>query len=134
MDNLSLERRSANMRAVKGRDTRPELIVRRLAHSLGYRFRLHVSGLPGRPDLVFSRRRKVIFVNGCFWHHHSCKHGLQVPETNREFWERKIGGNVKRDTENLRRLRAEGWRCMTIWECQTKKVNKTSARIERFLG
>ncbi len=134
MDNLSAERRSANMRAVKARNTRPELIVRRMSHSFGYRFRLHVSCLPGKPDLVFPLRRKVIFVNGCFWHHHHCKHGQQVPSTNRAFWKQKIAGNTKRDIENLRLLKEEGWRCMTIWECETKSPNKLAARIRRFLG
>ncbi len=134
MDNLSPERRSANMQAVKGRNTGPELIVRRLSHSLGYRFRLHASKLPGTPDLVFSGRQKVIFVHGCFWHRHRCKHGSQVPKTNKAFWKRKIAGNVKRDAENLRRLRADGWHWMIVWECETKVPGRLSARIRRFLG
>jgi len=134
MDNLSRERRSANMRAVRGRDTEPERVVRRLAHGLGYRFRLHGSGLPGKPDLVFAGRRKVIFVHGCFWHRHDCKHGLQTPKTNTNFWATKIAKNVERDAENVRRLKKAGWRSLVVWECETKTQDKLASRLLRFLG
>jgi DNA mismatch endonuclease (patch repair protein) len=134
MDNLSTERRSANMRAVRSRNTQPEKLVRRVSHGLGYRFRLHVSSLPGRPDLVFPGRRKVIFVHGCFWHHHNCKHGSQTPKTNTAFWETKIAGNVRRDAENTKRLKREGWRCLVVWECETKRQDKLASRLRRFLG
>src|SRR5271169_4334001 len=104
------EVRSRTMRAVKSTNTKPEIVVRRLVHALGYRFRLYRKDLPGSPDLVFPGRRKVIFVHGCFWHRHNCKHGSQTPKTNTAFWVTKIAGNVNRDAENSRRLKREGWR------------------------
>ncbi|MGB8768255.1 MAG: DNA mismatch endonuclease Vsr [Candidatus Korobacteraceae bacterium] len=134
MDNLSTQRRSANMRAVRSCDTQPERVVRRVSHGLGYRFRLHVDSLPGRPDLVFAGRRKVIFVHGCFWHHHSCKHGAQTPKTNTAFWTTKIAKNVKRDAETLLRLKAAGWRSLVVWECETKTQERLAARLRRFLA
>lgn len=133
MDNLSPERRSANMRAVRNRNTRPEIVVRRVSHALGYRFRVHVSKLPGKPDLVFASRYKVIFVHGCFWHRHGCKHGLQVPKTNTEFWEKKIKRNMQRDRVDVQRLRKIGWRSLIIWECQTKNLEKLEGKLRRFL-
>jgi DNA mismatch endonuclease (patch repair protein) len=134
MDNLSTECRSANMRAVRSRDTQPEKLVRRLSYGLGYRYRLHTASLPGKPDLVFPGRRKVIFVHGCFWHRHNCKHGLQRPKTNTAFWAAKIAGNVRRDAENCKRLKREGWRWLIVWECETKRQDKLASRIRRFLG
>lgn len=134
MDNLSIKQRSANMRAVKSCNTEPEKIVRRLSHKLGYRFRLQASNLPCKPDIVFPGRRKVIFVHGCFWHHHSCKHGSQTPKTNTSFWREKITKNVERDTKDLTRLRKAGWRVLVVWECQTKTPNKLASRLERFLA
>src|SRR3990172_320297 len=108
MDNLSPKLRSANMRAVKGRNTRPEKLVRRLLYALGYRFRLHSPSLPGKPDIIFPGRRKVIFVHGCFWHRHKCKRGLQRPKTNTAFWVKKLTGNAKRDAQNLTQLKDAG--------------------------
>lgn len=113
-------RRSATMRAVKSVDTTPEMIVRRLAHRLGYRYRLHKKDLPGKPDLVFVGLRKIIFVNGCFWHSHNCARGSRLPKTNREYWQRKIAGNVARDQATLVALEAVGWSVFTVWECETK--------------
>lgn len=133
MDNLSPAARSANMSAVKGGNTAPEMIVRRLCHGLGYRFRLHVSQLSGKPDLVFARRRKVVFVHGCFWHRHDCKHGRQIPKTNARFWRAKIGKNVERDAKNVRLLRAAGWRSLIVWECETKALDRLAIRLRRFL-
>jgi DNA mismatch endonuclease (patch repair protein) len=120
------------MRAVKARDTTPELIVRRLAHSMGFRFRLHRKDLPGNPDLVFPRLRKVIFVNGCFWHGHNCARGARVPKQNRDYWTAKITRNAARDQAAQKALRTQQWRTLIIWECQLKKAN-IAARIRRFL-
>lgn len=134
MDHLSPESRSANMRAVKNRDTEPERIVRKLSYSLGYRFRLHDSKLPCKPDVVFRARRKAIFVHGCFWHHHNCRHGLQIPKTNTAFWKKKIAKNVERDAKAIRSLRKIGWRSLVIWECETRIPSRLVPRLRRFLG
>jgi DNA mismatch endonuclease (patch repair protein) len=125
--------RSENMRAIRGKDTKPERLVRSLVHRMSYRFRLHYSCLPGKPDLVFPARRKVIFVHGCFWHSHRCKDGL-VPNTNQEFWLRKLQRNETRDLKNLKDLKLLGWRSMVIWQCELKKQEKLRTRIKRFLG
>lgn len=112
--------RSAIMRAVKSKDTGPELMVRRAVHALGMRFRLHRKDLPGCPDLVLPRHRTVIFVHGCFWHGHSCKRGARMPATNADYWREKIQRNEARDEDNARRLREAGWDVITVWECETK--------------
>ena len=134
MDKLSKERRSANMRAVKGRHTKPEMIVRRLTHAMGYRFRLHRADLPGRPDLAFPSRRAVIEVRGCFWHGHDCPRGRLKPEANAAFWAAKLSGNVARDACNLARLKAAGWRALVLWECELGDAGRLASRIKRFLG
>lgn len=123
------------MRRVKATDTGPERIVRRLVHSLGYRYRLHRRDLPGCPDLVLPRYRTVIFVHGCFWHMHSCKAGRKAPKTNAEYWQAKRDRNRRRDARVRRQLRRQGWRVLTVWECQTRsgKFNKLKARIVRFM-
>lgn len=120
------------MRAVKSRDTAPEMLVRKLAHRLGFRFRLHRADLPGKPDLVFPSRQAVIFVNGCFWHGHQCKRGARVPKTNKTYWTEKILRNAARDAANLRKLKNAGWRALTLWECE---INSPSLgiRLRRFL-
>lgn len=110
--------RSRIMRAVKDRDTAPEMIVRRLVHSMGYRYRLYRKDLPGKPDLTFQSHHKVIFVHGCFWHGHNCKRGARVPKTNREYWETKIARNMIRDSQTCKDLNAIGWKVLVIWECQ----------------
>jgi DNA mismatch endonuclease (patch repair protein) len=125
--------RSAIMRAVKSTDTRPEMIVRSLAHRLGFRFRLHRKTLPGRPDLVFVGRRKVIFVHGCFWHGHACKRGDRLPKTNALYWTLKIAGNKARDAKAQAALAAAGWRVLVVWECETRDLGALRARIEDFL-
>jgi DNA mismatch endonuclease (patch repair protein) len=127
------EARSRIMRAVKGRDTKPEIAVRRLAHRLGYRFRLHRPDLPGRPDLAFPGRKAAIYVNGCFWHGHACKRGARVPKANRSYWTAKIARNMERDRVSLRRLRSLGWRGLVIWECAIKDEARLAAKIRRFL-
>lgn len=121
------------MRAVKGKDTAPEIAVRRLLHAKGYRFRLHVDHLPGKPDLVFAGRRKVIFVHGCFWHGHQCSRGSRTPKTNRDYWMKKISRNVARDAANKSALRRLGWRVLTIWECDLKKLARVKGKAIRFL-
>lgn len=121
------------MRAVKGADTGPELAVRRMAHAMGYRFRLHRKDLPGKPDLVFPRFRKVIFVHGCFWHGHGCKRGRRAPKSNADYWSRKISRNRARDASNIAGLKALGWSAAVIWECQLKESGKIRGRLLRFL-
>lgn len=125
--------RRRTMQAVKSRDTKPEMMVRRLIHRAGYRYRLHRSDLPGKPDLTFSRLRKIIFVHGCFWHGHDCKHGLREPKENAEYWKRKITGNKERDAKQQAQLRAMGWDILVIWECQLKNHEAVSERIMEFL-
>lgn len=122
------------MSRIRGKDTKPELVVRRLVHALGYRYRLHGLKLPGRPDLVFPARKKVILVHGCFWHRHTCKLGRPKPKTRPEFWATKFEGNVRRDAENERKLRANGWEVMIVWQCELDDLEKISRRLGRFLG
>lgn len=134
MDVHTREQRSRNMSAIRGKDTKPELIVRRIVHRLGYRFRLHRRDLPGAPDLVLPKYRKIIFVHGCYWHMHTCRWGCVTPKTNAEFWQTKRTGNVERDARNLAKLKQSGWRVLTVWECETRDIGKLSQRLDRFLG
>jgi DNA mismatch endonuclease (patch repair protein) len=127
------ELRSRTMRAVKSRNTAPELTVRSLAHRMGYRFRLHRDNLAGKPDLVFPRLNKVIFVHGCFWHGHDCVRGARVPKDNREYWLGKISGNRARDQKNLKQLTKLGWKSLVIWECDLGDEQRTKAQLRRFL-
>ena len=122
------------MSRIRNRDTKPEIIVRSIVHGMGYRYRLHKSELPGKPDLVLVRHGKIINVHGCFFHMHHCKYGKVVPVSNAEFWSMKRLSNVKRDKRNLRLLRKAGWKVMTVWECETKSVNTLMTRIEKFLA
>ena len=125
--------RSENMRAIRSKDTQPEIIVRSLVHGLGYRFRLHRQDLPGKPDLTFPSRRKVIFVHGCFWHSHACKTGL-VPKSNRGFWLPKLRRNRSRDVANEEALTQLGWKALVIWQCELRDSNAVGRRVKRFLG
>ncbi|TGT91913.1 DNA mismatch endonuclease Vsr [Mesorhizobium sp. M8A.F.Ca.ET.161.01.1.1] len=124
------------MRAIKSRDTNPEMVVRRLAYSLGYRFRLHSKSLPGKPDLVFPGRRKIIFVNGCFWHGHDCRRGFRAPKDNAGYWATKIIANRDRDIRTEAALRTAGWSVMTLWECETRRAGRAplAEKIAAFLG
>lgn len=130
---MTSEQRSRTMRAVKGHDTKPEIAVRRLLHRMGYRYRLHRKDLPGKPDIVFGPRRKVIFVHGCFWHGHSCKRGSRLPKTNAEYWKSKIARNVKRDSQQLDALAVLGWAGLTLWECELADEDAVSRRLSDFL-
>lgn len=121
------------MARVRNRDTRPEMVVRRLAHRLGYRYRLHKAGLPGRPDLVFRSRRKIIFVHGCFWHGHAKCRRATVPKSNQDFWRDKLQRNADRDAAQIAALRAAGWDTLVIWECQTKDSAGLALKIRSFL-
>jgi DNA mismatch endonuclease (patch repair protein) len=125
--------RSEIMRAVRSRDTKPEMIVRRLVYGLGYRYRLHRPDLPGKPDLTFLGRRKVVFVHGCFWHGHDCARGARVPKNNQEYWIAKIARNKAREARDYDRLREMGWSVLTIWECETKHLS-LEVRLRAFLA
>jgi DNA mismatch endonuclease, patch repair protein len=134
VDRLTPERRSWLMSRVAAKNTAPELKVRKAAHSLGLRFRLHRKDLPGTPDLVFPRWRMVIFVHGCFWHRHVGCSKTSTPKTRVDYWEEKFRHNVRRDMENGRLLREEGWSILTVWECETKQPVKLTARIADAFG
>lgn len=133
-DILSATARSALMSRIRGRDTKPEITVRRLLHAMGYRFRLHVADLPGRPDIVLPRHKAVVLVHGCFWHRHGCQ-WTYVPKTRERFWQRKFDANEARDRKVVRALRSAGWRVLTVWECQATpdSVERLTVRIRRFL-
>jgi DNA mismatch endonuclease, patch repair protein len=133
MDNLTPQQRSENMRRVRSKGTKPEVAVRNLVHSLGYRYRLHDKKLAGTPDLVFTSRRKIILVHGCFWHQHTAGCKSVTPKSNTDFWAKKLQRNILRDSQNLKVLKREGWKVLTIWECQIGK-NNLAKRIVRFLG
>ena len=126
--------RSENMRAVRGRDTKPEMIVRSMLHRSGFRFRVQRRDLPGKPDIVFPSLRKVIFVHGCFWHTHDCRKGLGAPSTNSEFWKRKRELTVERDRKTLRALASEGWDAYVVWECALKHPGAVKKQLEQFLS
>ncbi len=122
VDVHSPEKRSYNMARIKGKDTKPEMIVRKWLWQNGYRYRLHTRDLPGKPDIVFRGRKKAIFINGCFWHRHECKY-FTWPKSNTDFWKQKIEANVIRDSENYLKLEDSGWNYLVIWECETKEKN-----------
>ena len=125
--------RSELMRRVRGKDTTPERAVRRVAHALGYRFRLHRRDLPGTPDLVFPRLRRAIFVHGCFWHRHEGCVRTTTPKTRAAYWREKFEQNLRRDRRNLAALRRLGWSVLVVWECQTFERTELLARLSRFL-
>lgn len=133
MDTLTRERRSWNMSRIRGSNTTPELAVRSLLHRMGYRFRLHRRDLPGKPDIVLTKYRTVIFVHGCFWHRHRGCRFSYTPKSRIHFWTRKFQQNVDRDRASTRRLRALGWSVLVIWECQVRKVEPLSKRLNLFL-
>lgn len=130
-DSAALRRRT--MQAVKSKDTKPELLVRRLVHAKGYRYRLHSNNLPGKPDLVLSGRKKVIFVHGCFWHGHDCARGARIPKTSQDYWIGKVKRNRDRDCAVQKKLLEIGWASLVIWECETHDVEALARRIIAFL-
>lgn len=133
-DVLTPAQRKLCMSHIRSKDTKPELVVRQMIHAMGFRYRLHRSDLPGKPDLTFPRLKKVIFVHGCFWHMHSCRFGRVKPATNPTFWESKRLSNKKRDVIKRKELHRMGWDVLVIWECWTKDLNKLSNRIISFLN
>lgn len=122
------------MTAVKSKGTRPEMLVRRMLHQMGYRFRLHCRELPGTPDIVLPRHGKIVEVRGCYWHRHRCKKGRVEAETNSEFWRQKRAINVARDGRNLLALRRLGWDVLVLWECQTRNLSGLEQRLAEFMG
>ncbi len=132
-DVLTPEQRRRNMAAIKSKDTKPEILVRRLIHNMGYRYRLHRKDLPGKPDMVFPIFRKVIFVHGCYWHMHNCRFGRVTPKTNARFWKNKRESNKERDKRNRKNLKKQGWDILTIWECQLRNLPALVERIIVFL-
>ncbi|WP_306919474.1 MULTISPECIES: very short patch repair endonuclease [unclassified Arthrobacter] len=131
---MNTEQRSAHMAKIRSKNTKPEVRLRSLLHRAGYRFRLHERSLPGRPDLVFTARRKVIFVNGCFWHGHDCSVGSRLPKTNTDFWALKREKNQERDARQLRELESLGWSVLVVWECELPPNSPLDASLMSFLG
>lgn len=134
MDRLTPEQRHTCMSRIRSKDTGPERAVRHLAHAMGFRYRLHVKGLPGRPDLVFPRLRKVLFVHGCFWHAHGCRLSRRPPATHTRFWREKFARNASRDQQNLRALWQAGWQVLVVWECETQDQERLRSLLAAFLS
>lgn len=134
-DTLKPAERSARMALIRGANTGPELTVRRILHGMGFRYRLHVKSLPGKPDLVFPKRSKIIFVHGCFWHRHRKKTCplARLPKSRTEFWEPKLEGNRNRDGRNKRGLRYLGWDVLEVWECELRNPEVLTGRMRYFL-
>ncbi|WP_309073796.1 very short patch repair endonuclease [Paenarthrobacter sp.] len=133
VDFMSPEQRSAHMAKIRSKNTKPELVLRRLLHGEGFRYRLHGRQLPGKPDLVFQARKKVIFVNGCFWHGHDCHVGKRLPKSNTEFWQAKRLRNQERDRDQRLQLVASGWRYLDVWECEILADASLLKRVSEFL-
>lgn len=132
-DHVNAGKRSAIMASVKSKDTGPELTLRKALYAVGYRYRLFGKGLPGRPDVVFAGRKKVVFVHGCFWHGHDCRKG-NLPKSRTDYWGEKISRNKERDARNLKDLRDAGWEVGVVWECELKDMTGVLERLRRFLG
>lgn len=133
MRNLT-EQRSRTMRAVKSKNTAPEMLVRKTIFNMGYRYSLHHTELPGTPDLVFRSQKKVIFVHGCFWHGHSCPRGARLPKQNAEYWRKKIERNMQRDGAHLMKLQTMGWKSLVVWECELKNLTQLKKSLLNFLA
>ena len=133
MDVHTVQQRSANMAAIKGKNTGPEMTVRRLLHARGYRYVLHKRGLPGTPDLVFPARHKIVFVHGCYWHMHDCRYGKVLVQTRTAFWQEKRRGNANRDKRNREILISQGWTVLEVWACELKNPASMLKRVTRFL-
>jgi DNA mismatch endonuclease (patch repair protein) len=134
MDTLTPKQRSNRMRLIKSEHTTPERAIQGIVRKLGVRFRSHVRGLPGRPDIVISSMRKIVLVHGCFWHRHRCKAGRRMPKTNMGYWTHKFQRNRLRDSEVSRCLQSLGWKVLVVWECQLRHLDKLESRIREFLG
>lgn len=134
MDIVSPEKRSRMMAGIKGKDTKPELVVRKLVHGMGFRYRLHHKDLPGSPDLVFPRSRKVIFVHGCFWHRHPGCRFAYTPKSNAQFWLDKLEGNTRRDAQALTALDSLGWQVLIVWECEVSDMPALTQKVRLFLN
>ena len=134
LDTLTTAERSHRMSLVRGKNTKPEMVVRSLVHRMGFRFRLHDKQLPGCPDLVFTSRGKVIFVHGCFWHRHNKCPNARMPKSRPEFWIPKLDGNKSRDRQIKQALTRLGWEYIVIWECEIKNLDRVSNRVRSFLG
>lgn len=132
MDMLTPEQRSEHMSRIGPKDSKPEMTVRRMVYAMGYRYRLHRRDLPGKPDMVFLSRRKVIFIHGCFWHLHQCL-VARPPRSNRRFWNAKLNGNQRRDAANLQKLTSLGWEVLVVWECELSDRVSVAGRIRSFL-
>ena len=132
-DVFTPEKRSAVMRAVKGKNTAPEIALRKALFKRGFRYRLNVADLPGKPDLVFPRYRAIIFVHGCFWHGHDCARGARPPKTNADYWRAKIARNVKRDHAAIDALQRDGWRVYVSWECDLKRIDEEADKAAGWL-
>jgi len=132
-DVLTRKQRRFCMSRIRGKDTGPEMVLRRMLHAVGYRYRLHVRALPGCPDMVFPARKKVVFVHGCFWHRHNCKYGKVMPGTRKEFWQNKFRETILRDRKNYKALKKSGWQVLVIWECQLKNPIKLKMILTKFL-
>ncbi len=133
-DTIDPERRSENMRRIKSKGMRPELAVRRIVHSMGYRYRLHLPNLPGKPDLVFSRLKKTIEVRGCFWHQHGKCVDSHIPKTRVEYWRAKLQRNRQRDKQNTKELESLGWQVLVVWECEVADLIRLKKSLLRFLS
>ena len=134
-DNLTVQERSEIMKRVVSKGTRPELTIRKIVWKLGYRYRLNVNGIPGKPDIAFKSRKKAIFVNGCFWHRHPGCAFTRTPKSNTEFWIKKFASTIKTDQRNFEELTRLGWRYLIIWECEIKKSNleRLALKIDQFM-
>lgn len=133
-DFMDPAQRSAHMAKIRSKNTKPELLLRKGLHALGYRYRLHDRKLPGKPDLVFPSRKKVVFVNGCFWHGHECSVGSRLPKSNTEFWRDKRAKNKARDQRQLAHLDLLGWETLVVWECDIKASQGAPASVVAYLG
>lgn len=134
MDTISSVRRSENMRRIKSKGMKPERIVRTLVHRMGYRYRLHSPDLPGKPDLVFRTRKKIIEVRGCFWHQHRSCSEAHIPKSRTDYWLPKLARNAERDRTTCKRLRSLGWRVLVVWECEVDDDRDLSMKLRRFLS
>ena len=131
-DHISSDLRSRLMGRIRGRNTKPEMLIRRMVHRMGFRYRLHRRDLPGTPDLVFPNRKKIIFVHGCFWHQHNCPRGAR-PTSNKKFWDIKLDNNIRRDQETMSLLEGRGWSVLVVWECEMKNLEELEDRMKAFL-